>query len=68
MEREKERREHRALYCELFERVCAPGPMVLAVEVVPSERAKGRIGERRERESERIRGGRQDQEEGDEIG
>lgn len=46
------------LYCELFERVCAPGPMVLAVEVVPSERAKGREEERereRKKESERER-------------
>lgn len=34
-------KEDRALYCELFERACAPGPMVLAsvaAEVVPSER------------------------------
>lgn len=57
--------------------LCTPGPTVLAsvaVEVVPSERAKGIAREmrkekgrktERDRENERIRGGRQDQEEED---
>lgn len=56
-EKEKEK-ENRALYCELFERACAPGPMVLAsvaAEVVPSERTtvSTRETETGEREGER---------------
>lgn len=59
--REKEKEEeNRALYCELFERACAPGPMVLAsvaAEVVPSERTtvSTRETETGEREGERER-------------
>lgn len=59
--REKEKEEeNRALYCELFERACAPGPMVLAsvaAEVVPSERTtvSTRETETGEREGERGR-------------
>lgn len=57
------------MYCELFERACAPGPMVLAsveAEVVPSERTtvstrETETGERegeskREREAQKERG------------